>query len=288
MDQTRKDIMRLIIVIAILALGISGCSFKVSEQNFIRPQPDAISVDTPLVVGDMEVAERRESIDAAEGAALHMVSLTRPGNSITVLYFGPNMFKISRDGARVAQRLLPLGVNLVMVDHRGSGGSSGTPTLALLEQDALAVFDHLRGQVPPSTILVHGLSLGSFMAAHVAHHRAVAGLVLEGSGTTVEDWARRSVPWYARPIVRLDIDPAIADKGTLAAIREQRAPLLILAGKRDREAPWQMSTTLFENSATPAESRALVVVEQAGHMDMLDWPAAIAGYRRILAQLRTE
>jgi len=281
--------MRSITILASLVLlGVSGCSFKVTEQNFIRPQPDAVPVDTPLVLSGMDVAEQRESIDAPEGAVLKMVSLTRPGNSITVLYFGPNMFKISRDGARVGQRLLPLGVNLVMVDHRGSGGSTGTPTLALLEQDALAVFDHLSGKVPPSTILVHGLSLGSFMAAHVAHHRAVAGLVLEGSGTTVEDWAQRSVPWYARPIVRLDIDPAIADKGTLAAVRHQRAPLLILAGKRDREAPWPMSTALFENSATPAESRELVVVEPAGHMDILDWPAAIAGYQRILARLRTE
>ena len=102
-----------------------------------------------------------------------MVSLTQRDASVTVLYFGPNMFKISRDGAQVGQRLLPLGVNLVMVDHRGSGGSSGKPTLTLLEHDALAVFDHLSATLKPrqSKILVHGLSLGSFMAAHVASQR---------------------------------------------------------------------------------------------------------------------
>ena len=73
-----------------------------------------------------------------------MVSLTQPAAQLTVLYFGPNMFKLSRDGARVAQRLLPLGINLVMVDHRGSGGSSGTPSLSLLEQDALIAHDYVR------------------------------------------------------------------------------------------------------------------------------------------------
>jgi pimeloyl-ACP methyl ester carboxylesterase len=278
------------VTLASLALiCASGCSFKVTEQNFIRPQPDAVAATTPLAISGVDgVVEARHSIAAPEGAALQMVSLTQSDAKITVLYFGPNMFKLSRDGAKVAQRLLPLGVNLVMVDHRGSGGSSGTPSLELLEQDALVAYDYIRGTlaVPHSQLLVHGLSLGSFMAAQVALERPVAALVLEGSGTTVEDWARMSVPWYAKPLVRLDIDPAIADKGTLAAVKHSQAPLLILAGKRDDQAPWRMSQTLFENAATPAESRELLVIEQAGHMDMLDWAPAIAAYRRLLGKLQ--
>lgn len=269
----------------------SGCSFKVSEQNFIRPQPDATPVNAPLVINGIDgVVESRHAVSAPEGATLNMVSLTQPDATLTVLYFGPNMFKLSRDGARLAQRLLPLGVNLVMVDHRGSGGSSGTPSLALLEQDALVAYDYVRGTlgVAQSRLLVHGLSLGSFMAAQVGLQRPVAALVLEGSGTTVEDWAHKGVPWYAKPIVRLDIDPAIADKGALAAVKHSTAPLLILAGKRDDQAPWKMSQTLYDAAATPVQSRELVVIDEAGHMDMLDWEPAIAAYRRLLARLQAE
>lgn len=275
--------------LASLLLVAGGCSFKVTEQNFIRPQPDpAASAALPAITDFDGVIETRHTVAAAEGGRLNMVSLTQPDAEVTVLYFGPNMFRLSRDGATTARRLLPLGVNLVMVDHRGSGASSGTPSLPLLEQDALVAYDYVRDslKVSQSRLLVHGLSLGSFMAAHVALQRPVAGLVLEGTGTTVEDWARMSVPWYAKPIVRLDIDPAIADKGTLAAVRQSQAPLLILAGKRDEEAPWKMARTLFAAAATPAESRELVVIEQARHMDMLDWPAAIEGYRRLLAKLQ--
>jgi len=271
-----------------LLLVTSGCSFKVSEDNFIRPQPDTAAAVAPLGVTGIEgLIERQFKIAASGDAALNVISLTQPAAVNTVLYFGPNMFKLSSDGARIAQRLMPLGVNLVMVDHRGSGGSSGTPSIELLEQDALLVYDYLRDTLglPQSRLLVHGLSLGSFMAAHVAEQRQVAGLVLEGSGTTVEDWARMSVPWYAKPIVRVDVDPAIADKGTLGAVATSRAPLLVLAGKRDEQAPWKMSKLLFEASATPAEAKQLIVIDQAGHMDMLDWPEAVSGYRRLLAQL---
>ena len=269
----------------------SGCSFKVTEQNFIRPQPDAAPTAAPLAIGGIDgVVETRHAIVAPEGATLHLVSLTQPGAQLTVLYFGPNMFKISSDGARISQRLLPMGVNLVMVDHRGSGGSSGTPSLSLLEQDALVAHDYVRSTlgVAQSRLLVHGLSLGSFMAAQVALQRPVAALVLEGSGTTVDDWAHKGVPWYAKPIVRLDIDPAIADKGALAAVKHSTAPLLILAGKRDDQAPWKMSQTLFDAAATPAGSRELVVIDQAGHMDMLDWEPAIAAYRRLLGRLQAD
>ena len=38
--------------------------------------------------------------------------------------------QLGRDGQRVAERMLPLRVYLVMVDHRGSGGSSGSPSRA--------------------------------------------------------------------------------------------------------------------------------------------------------------
>lgn len=276
--------------LAVLTLLCAGaCSFKVSEQNFIRPQPDATPANAPLLIrGIQGVVESRQLVAAAEGAALNMVSLTQADAAITVLYFGPNMFKISRDGARLAERLLPLGVNLIMVDHRGSGGSTGSPSLALLEQDALVAYDHVRETlgVSQSRLLVHGLSLGSFMAAHVAQQRPVAALVLEGSGTTVEDWAHGGVPWYAKPIVRLEIDPAIADKGTLGAVKQSQAPLLILAGKRDEQAPWKMSQTLYDSAATPVDSKELVVIDEAGHMDMLDWAPAIAAYRRLLLRLQ--
>ena len=280
------------ITLASLALFCaSGCSFKVTEQNFIRPQPDATPATTPLQISGIDgLIESRHQIAAAEGATLNMVSLTQPGAQLTVLYFGPNMFKLSRDGKRVAERLLPLQVNLVLVDHRGSGGSSGTPSLALLEQDALVAHDYVRDTlgVAQTQLVVHGLSLGSFMAAHVALHQPVAGLVLEGSGTTVEDWAHNGVPWYAKPIVRLDIDPAIAGKGTLAAVKHSTAPLLILAGKQDEQAPWKMSQTLYDASATPVGSKELVVIDEAGHMDMLDWEPAMAAYRRLLARLQEQ
>ncbi len=274
---------------ALALIGASGCSFKVTEQNFIRPQPDATPATIPLAINGIDgLIESRYQVSASAGATLNMVSLTQPDAQLTVLYFGPNMFKLSRDGQRVAERLLPLDVNVIMVDHRGSGGSSGTPSLALLEQDALVAHDYVRNTlgVAQSRLLVHGLSLGSFMAAHVAMQRPLAGLVLEGSGTTVEDWAHQGVPWYAKPIVRLDIDPAIAEKGTLAAVKQSQAPLLILSGKRDEQAPWKMSQTLYDAAATPMTSKELVVIDEAGHMDMLDWPPAIAAYRRLIERLQ--
>jgi fermentation-respiration switch protein FrsA (DUF1100 family) len=78
--------------------------------------------------------------------------------------FRRQRFTMERFGASTAALFAPFGVNLVLVDHRGYGRSSGKPTAALLEADGVAVFDfvsRLRG-IDRSKVIVHGQSLGSF------------------------------------------------------------------------------------------------------------------------------
>ena len=122
----------------------------------------------------------------------------------------------------------------------------------------------------PEQLVLHGFSLGSVMAGHVAAHRQVAGLVLEGSGSTVTEWVSRGVPWYGKPFVRVKIEPGLENRGNLQNVQVSRAPLLLLAGKKDRQAPWKMSRTLFKASVTPESSKRLVVVPEAGHGNALD------------------
>jgi pimeloyl-ACP methyl ester carboxylesterase len=75
-----------------------------------------------------------------------------------------------------------------MFDYRGSGRSSGVPTIAALKADALQVFDQVNARYPGRVVL-HGQSLGSFVAAYVAQQRPAArGMVLESTTTNVRDW----------------------------------------------------------------------------------------------------
>jgi hypothetical protein len=46
-----------------------------------------------------------------------------------------------------------------------------------------------------------------------------------------------------------------------------------------------MSPTLLQVAATPAGSKEPMVIDQAGHMDVLDWEPAIDACRQLLARL---
>ena len=127
---------------------------------------------------------------APDGVRLSAVLLRQPNARGTILYFGGNGFTIGQYGGYVAAVFAPLGVDVLIVDHRGYGRSEGMPTQANLEADGVVAFDYLSGTmgVAPSRIIVHGQSLGSFIAGHVAAERPAAGVVLESSATTAEDW----------------------------------------------------------------------------------------------------
>jgi uncharacterized protein len=276
---------RCALVVLAVTLMLGACTFHVTEQNFVRPVPDPADAPAPAAGFAGLVAEPQAlQITASDGTRLHAVALTQPAARLTVLFFGGNLSRVSSGGRRVAEQLLPLGVNLLLVDHRGSGRSEGQPTVDLLLSDALAVFDYLTHErgIPAATIVVHGHSLGSFMAGHVARNRPVGGLVLSGSATNTQDWVAASVPWYFKPFVHTEIDPALVDRGNLAAVEQQRAPLLVIGGQRDELSPPILSRKLAAAAQRAQRPVALVIARGADHEHLLDHADVIAAYRTLL------
>ena len=53
-------------------------------------------------------------------------------------------------------------------DYRGYGASTGSPSEATFENDAVAVLDDLRARFSPKRIFLYGFSLGGYLAVRVA------------------------------------------------------------------------------------------------------------------------
>lgn len=70
-------------------------------------------------------------------------------------------------------------VNLVAMTYRGGGGVDGKPSEAQLKRDAVAVYQALPDIVPEGGArIVHGYSLGSGLAVHLAGLFDVDGVIL--------------------------------------------------------------------------------------------------------------
>ena len=274
-------------LLAALAATLCSCTARIAEDSILRPLPGGALEAAALRQAAPAYEMSEQWIPTSDGSRLSAVLLRQPGSRATVLYFGGNGFTIESFGAFAASLFAPLGVDLMIVDHRGYGRSEGTPTSENFENDGIAAFDHLTGAlgVPASRIVVHGQSLGSFIAGRVAAARPAGGAVLESSATTTEEWADANLRGAARLFVRVEIAEALRGRGNLANMARIEEPLLILVGERDRTTPPRLSRALYAASPLPEDRKTLFVVPGADHDDVMARPEAIAAYRAFLARL---
>lgn len=147
------------------------------------------------------------------------------GDGPAVLYFMGNVGAL----AWFTQPLLmhqDAGRHVVALEYPGGGGLDGFPSEITLKAQALDAYDWLvtRTDAP---VIVHGYSLGSSLALHVAANREVAGVVLDAPFARLcEQMARSS----ALPACWL---PGVQKWNSLALARQVTAPVLIQQGVAD-------------------------------------------------------
>lgn len=262
----------------LLALaGLSACTYHVRESNVVIPRVGP-AVDMAVLrerLPDYRIEEKRI---AAEGADLYSLRFLRKDAVATVLYFGGNGYTVAKFAPHSAQAYAGVPVNFVLVDHRGYGGSTGTASLDALLADAVQVYDDLRGDagLHGLPLVVHGHSLGSFMAGNVAARRKLDGLVLEGSVTTSEEWTaylRSRQKWWARALVwRVVPEGALAGKGNRDVAAALDEPALFVAGEDDVTAPPRFAHALFDSAPLPGDRKRLLTVPGHDHMNAAQSP----------------
>jgi len=209
----------------------------------------------------------RDLMVGVAGAKLHLRLHQAPGSVACLLFFHGNG-EVVADYDGLAPRFLQAGADLAVVDYRGYGHSTGSPSLCRCLEDARplasAVLAELRrgGEVRP--LLVHGRSLGSACAAELCRSSPdlIAGVVFESGFTDLLAFARRR---------GLEPDPfSEEDLAIFCPLRKLRAgtrPLLVLHGTEDQLIPPADARAAYDHAGSA--SRRLALVPGAGHNDIL-------------------
>lgn len=254
------------------ALVLTGCAqIRVTERHFIRP-------DAPQTVIEKRFASqaaRELTVTSQDGARLGGVLFEQAGARSTILYFGGNMFHLDQHLDALLPVLATCGSNVAVFDYRGYGRSTGTPTVENMRADALAIFDALDARYP-GRVIVHGQSLGSFMAAHVAQARPVLATVLETTATSAAELIESNLPWYAWPFVRIDMEASLRQVDNRTAAAGFRSATLVIAAGKDRMTPPGLGRKVFD--AIPRKDKQWLLLEDAGHNGALQSPGAGAAY----------
>ena len=160
------------------------------------------------------------------------------------------------------------GISFLVVDYRGYGQSTGSPTASNLLSDAHTIFKELRvwlkKQDRTGPLIVMGRSLGSVPALEVgsSYQEEISGLILE-SGFA------RTVPLLDRlGVATGTLGISEADGFTnFGKIRDIGKPTLIIHGQNDEIIPSQEADILLANSGTMRKQ--LIVAAGCGHNDIL-------------------
>jgi len=118
--------------------------------------------------------------------------------------------------------------DVVAFHYRGYPPSEGSPSAAAFVEDAATILDFTRARLRPARTILAGFSVGSGVAAALAAHRPVDGLILVTPFDSLGAVAAGQYPWLpVRWLFRHDLEPT-------EALRGSRIPVAILAAGRDR------------------------------------------------------
>ena len=229
------------------------------QERFIY-FPDLPSRQVTATPADIGLAFEAVRLGTADGETLAGWYIPAPAARGTLLYLHGN-------GGNIGHRLDPiavfhrLGLNILIIDYRGYGASTGKPGEEGTYLDALAAWDYLIQEKRhlPQRIVLFGESLGGSIAAWLAARQTPAGLVLYASFTSVPELAQALYPIFpASLLARYRYD-------TRAALASVHCPLLILHSPEDEIVPFSHGQALL---AAAREPKRLVEL-RGGHNDAL-------------------
>lgn len=242
--------LRLLVFLSLALVALSSC--RMLERSFLyRPSSAKLTAES------WRLPAEAAKLSTPDGETLDAWWVPNPkGRGPAVLLLPGRRGFRSRHVPNV-RVLWEAGASVLVLQYRGFGDSTGSPSEEGVITDGTTAFDWLRNHVGDKPIVVLGRSLGAAVATQVALRRDVAGLVLESAFTSVRDMARKMVDIPGiEYIVATDFD-------NVEALRQTNVPLVIIHGTDDTLIPIEMGYALFQ--AAGAKQKRFYEVRGASH-----------------------
>jgi pimeloyl-ACP methyl ester carboxylesterase len=233
-------------------------------------------VGRAVVLSPQDYGLRHEEVEirTADGETLAAWWVPAEGGRGAVLFFHGNAGNISHrlDYLLMFNRLR---FSTLIVDYRGYGRSTGSPSEEGTYHDAEAAWDYLRHArlARPENVVIAGESLGGAVAAWLAAKVAPRALLLFSTFTSATDLGA-DVYWFlpVRILSRIGYD-------NLARLRSIGAPVFIAHSRDDDIVPYRHGRKLYEAAREP---KAFLEM-RGGHNDGLvfartEWVAELAAF----------
>ncbi len=223
----------IVIILAVAYTCISIIVYFVEDYVFFRPEK--LSEDFEFNYRDLDFEEY--IIHIKPGVKLSGIRFMAPKPVGVVFYLKGNSRSIKGWG-KFAIDFIRNGYDVVMVDYRGFGKSTGRRTQAGIKNDLQIIYNKIKEYVDEKHIVLYGRSMGSGFAAKLASTNRPKLLILDAPYYSLSRVANRFIPFLPMAIFLKFPIP------TYKWIKYVQCPIHIIHGTHDRLIPLRSSVKL--------------------------------------------
>ena len=259
----------LTILIVILGIYIVLSLVLYFVQDYMLFKPEKLSSDFQFAY-DNQITEEY-NIETRDGAVINGLHFKSQQPKGIVFYLKGNSKSIKGWG-KFAVDFTRHNYDVIMVDYRGFGKSTGKRTQKAIKRDMQMVYNKIKEKVAEKYIILYGRSLGSGFATKLASMNNPRMLILDAPYYSLSKVAKKFIPFM--PISLLIKFPI----PTYKWLKYVQCPIHIIHGTDDQLIPYKSSVKL---SKINPDQTTLYTVIGGGHKDLNQFES----YHKMLADI---
>lgn len=223
-----------LITILIIYIAVSVILYYV--QDYMLFKPEKLPKDFQFHYENQDIKEY--NLETRDGAIINgLLFKPKEKSKGIVLYLKGNSKSIKGWG-KFAVDFTRLGYNVLMVDYRGFGKSTGKRSQKAIKRDLQEVYNKIKTLTSENRIVIYGRSLGSGFAAKLASINNPRMLILDAPYYSLTKVTSRYMPFMPLSILLKYPLP------TYKWLKYVQCPIHIIHGTQDQLIPFKTSVKL--------------------------------------------
>ncbi|WP_412986430.1 alpha/beta hydrolase [Pontimicrobium sp. IMCC45349] len=252
--------LHLLVIVLIVYVVISIALFYI--QDYLLFKPEKLPKDFQFYYENQETKEY--NLETRDGAIINgLLFKCKNKPKGVVLYLKGNSKSIKGWG-KFAVDFTRHDYNVLMVDYRGFGKSTGRRSQKAIKRDLQVVYNKMKELVSEENIILYGRSLGSGFATKLASTNHPKMLILDAPYYSLTKVTARYMPFM--PLSILIKYPLPTHKW----LKYVQCPIHIIHGTNDKLIPYKTSVKL--SKINPKLTKLYTVIG-GGHKDLNNFEA---------------
>ena len=224
----------ILIAIVIIYIVISIALYYL--QDYALFKPEKLPEDFQFYYDNQETKEY--NLTTRDGATINGLRFFPKGESKGIVLYLKGNSKSIKGWGKFAVDFTRHGYNVLMVDYRGFGKSTGRRSQKNIKRDMQVVYNKILEQTTEDRIILYGRSLGSGFAAKLASTNSPKMLVLDAPYYSLTKVTARYMPFMPLSVLIKYPLP------TYKWLKYVQCPIHIIHGTNDKLIPYKSSLKL--------------------------------------------